>query len=201
MKKKYWLIVLPLFLLFTICYVKFTFALFESNRINTTSLDLAKWQIKVNDATVDGSTSTFTIDNITWTTSPKVKEGKIAPGQSGSFEVTIDPNLTETSIRYDMTFDFSKINDSNIYVTSITEVNGKPIVRSGEYTYSNIITLSEIQNGETNTIKVNLEWINDENNNDKDTYIYENFAGDLRIPVTVTITQHFDGEVITEYTP
>ncbi len=198
--KKRLMVLIPLFFLLVLVLIRTTFALFETNRINTSMLDIAKWQVKINSDTIDGSSDTFTVNNFVWNTSSKVKSGKAAPGLSGYFEIEIDPNDTETAVRYDLTFDFSNLNSNQFEITNISEVDGKTIYRTDEYTYSNVFTLSDIANGETNTIRVNIAWSNNEDNNQLDSDLVKN-KEELTIPVTVDITQYFDGDTIEEYTP
>ena len=198
--KKYLLVLLPLFFLVAIFIVP-TFSLFESSKVGTGSIGIAKWQIEVNGEDVSGSSSNFVVDEIHWNAATNVKSGKIAPGVTGYFDIIIDPNDTETSIRYDVTFDFSELDPDQFDISQIVEVDNKGIVRTGEYTYSNIIPLSDIEDGETNTIRVYVEWVDDENNNDKDSELgnyYNNTS--ITIPVEVDITQSFDGESLVVYT-
>ena len=200
MKKKYWpIVLLPIFLIFTTFYIKFTYGLFESNKTYTTSTPVARWSVKVNDDTLSGNTSTFTIDRVNWSTSTNVKEGKAAPGSSGYFDIEIDPSGADTSVRYDITFDFSVFEDTSFTLDRVIEIDDKPIVRSGEYTYSGIINLEDIEDGDTDTIRVYVLWPNVEENNASDTEISKSQNGIFRIPTEVSITQHFDGETITPY--
>ncbi len=196
--KKYTMVLAPFF--FLVMIFVGSYALFESQRVNTSSLAIAKWQVKVNDNLLSGSTSTFTINNFTWSTSQYVKEGKAAPGLNGYFDIEIDPNDADTSIRYDVTFDFSVLDSSQFEITEIKEVDDKNIVRTGEYTYSNIILLDDIKNGETNTIRVYIEWLNDENNNEKDSELGTVLNSQVMIPVAVDVTQYVEGDTLTAYT-
>lgn len=198
--KKIMLVFIPLFFILIAIIVGCTYALFESTRVNTSMIDIAKWQVKINGDNIDGSSDTFTVNSFVWSTSTKVKSGKAAPGLSGYFEIVLDPNNTDTSIRYDLTFDFSNLDEDQFRVDRIIEINDKTIYRTGESTYSNIITLDEIRNNETNTIRVYLEWIEDEANNEKDSALVLE-EQDLTIPVRVDITQYIDGDEIVEYTP
>lgn len=198
--KKYMMVLAPFFFLVAIFFFSEAYALFESNKVNTSSTSIAKWQVKVNSDQISGSTLEFNIDNINWTEQENVKSGKVAPGMSGYFDVEIDPNHTETSIRYDVTFDFSNLDEEQFEIDRIIEINDKEIVRTGENTYSNIITLDEIDNNETNTIRVYLTWINDENNNEKDSNLGSIPNNTLLIPVRVDITQYTTGETLIEYT-
>lgn len=197
--KKFTMVLTPFFFLVMILIVVGSYSLFESQRVNTTNLEIAKWEIKVNESLLSGNSSTFTVNNFTWSTSPYVMEGKAAPGLDGYFDIIIDPNDTDTSIRYDVTFDFSNLDNNQFSITEIKEIDDKSIVRTGEYTYSNIITLDEIENSETNTIRVYIEWINDEANNIKDSELGTVLNSQLMIPVSVDVTQYIDGDTLTPY--
>lgn len=197
--KKYTMVLAPFFFLVMILIAVGTYALFESQRQNTSELEIAKWEIKVNDDLLSGSASTFTVNSFTWSTSQYVKEGKAAPGIDGYFDIEIDPNDSDTSIRYDVTFDFSNLDSDQFTITEIKEVNDKSIVRTGEYTYSNIIPLEDIEDGETDTIRVYIEWINDENNNEKDSDLGKVLNNQLMIPVSVDVTQYITGDTLTPY--
>ncbi len=198
--KKYSMVLAPFFFLVTILIVIGSYSLFESQRTNTSELEIAKWEIKVNNDLLSGGESTFTINNFVWTTSQYVKPGKAAPGLSGYFDIVIDPNDTDTSIRYDITFDFSNLDSNQFQITEIKEIDDKSIVRTGEYTYSNIILLEDIDDGETNTIRVYIEWVNDEDNNEKDSELGTVLNNQISIPVSVDVTQYIDGDTLTPYT-
>ncbi len=198
--KKTLMVLVPLFFIVAIFSFHETFSLFESNRVDTSSIPIAKWQVEINDDDINGSSSTFTIDNVVWIESQNVKSGKVAPGMDGYFDVEIDPNDTDTAIRYDITFDFTNLDSDQFEITEIKEIDDKEIVRTGEFTYSNIFTLDDISDNETNTIRVYLSWVNDENNNEKDSNLGKVANNTISIPVKVDITQHFSGEVLTEYT-
>ena len=198
--KKGLMVLAPFFFITAIFFFQKAYSLFESNRVNTSSISIAKWQVKINDDNISGSSSTFTIDNINWIESENVKSGKVAPEMDGYFDIEIDPNKTETSVRYDVTFDFSNLDSSQFLITEIKEIDEKEIVRTGEFTYSNIFTLDDINNNETNTLRVYLSWVNDELNNEKDSNLGKVANNTIKIPVVVEISQHLDGETLTEYT-
>lgn len=195
--KKHIMVLAPFFFLIGIYLLIGSYGLFESERTNTSQIDIAKWQVKVNNDSIDGSTSTFTVDNINWDSSPNVKEGKIAPGGSGYFDIVIDPNDTDVSIIYNITFDFSNLDEDQFQIDEIIELDNKPIVHTDTYTYSNIMTLDDINNNETNTIRVYLSWVNDENNNEKDSDLGKVYNNSIEIPITVEILQYMDGDTLT----
>ncbi len=197
--KKYLMVLAPFFFLVSLFFFMGAYSLFESNRENTTDLNIANWKVKVNEDVISGSSTTFTVDNVVWSSSTNVLAGKAAPGLSGYFDIEIDPNHSDTSIRYDVTFDFSNLDSEQFVIDRIVEIDNKPIVRTDENTYSNIITLAEINSNQTNTIRVYLDWINNENNNEKDSNLGKVHNNVINIPVDVTITQHFSGETLPQY--
>lgn len=197
--KKYLMVLAPFFFLISLFFFMEAYSLFESTRVNTSNIDIAKWQVKVNDDMIAGSSSEFTVDEIVWDGSAYVKEGKVAPGMTGYFDIIIDPNNTDTSIRYDVIFDFSHLDPTQFTIDNIVEINNKGIVRTNSTTYSNIITLAEINNNETNTIRVYLTWVDDAINDEKDYNLGKVHDNVVTIPVTVRITQHFSGETLTPY--
>ena len=201
MKKNSMVLAAPFFLLVILLLITaVSYALFESQKTYTNNLEIAKWDIKVNDDLLSGSTATFTVDSFTWSTSQYVMEGKAAPGLNGYFDIEIDPNDADTSIRYDVTFDFSNLDSDQFSITQIKEVDDKTIVRTGQYTYSNVISLDDIEDGETNTIRVYVEWISDEDNNIKDSELGTVLNTQIMIPVSVDITQYISGDTLTPYT-
>lgn len=197
--KKSTMVLAPFFFLVMILIGVESYSLFESQRKNTTDLEIAKWNIKVNDDLLSGNTSTFTVNNFTWSSSEYIMEGKAAPGLDGYFDIEIDPNNSDTSIRYDVTFDFSNLDSDQFSITEIKEIDDKSIVRTGEYTYSNIILLDDIKNGETNTIRVYIEWLNNEENNVKDSELGTVLNNKLMIPVSVDVIQYLDGDTLTPF--
>ena len=73
------------------------------------SRNTAKVQIKVNNLAVsdlEELKNNFALANINWNNNSHVKSGKAAPGSVGDFHIIIDPNDTDVSFRYDITFDF-----------------------------------------------------------------------------------------------
>ena len=107
----------------------------------------------------------------------------------------------------------------NAKVTSIKQINFDRIVKfeleninefGDKFNYaliieimnkhSNIILLEDIDDGETNTIRVYIEWVNDEDNNEKDSELGTVLNNQISIPVSVDVTQYIDGDTLTPYT-
>lgn len=196
MKSKILYITCAIMIFVTIYEITNTYGLFESNINMDVDSKLATWNILINDTNI-GKSETFTIDNFISEEDSTVASGKIAPGNSGYFNINIDPSTTQVSIRYDLTFDFSKL-DNLFTITKVEEKNGYNLIKTGPNTYSNVITLNEIKENKTNNIRVHIKWDNNEENNDKDTEIGMTENNTLNIPVSITVLQ-YSGEKIEPY--
>lgn len=196
MKSKILYITCAIMIFVTIYEITNTYGLFESNINMNADSKLATWNILINDTNI-GKSETFTIDNFISEEDRTVASGKIAPGTSGYFNINIDPSTTQVSIRYDLTFDFSKL-DNLFTITKVEEKNGYNLIKTGPNTYSNVITLNEIKENKTNNIRVHIKWNNNEENNDKDTEIGLTENNTLNIPVSITVLQ-YSGEKIEPY--
>lgn len=190
MKNKIIYVLCAIMIFASIYEITDTYGLFESNKTKLVDNPIASWNILINNSNLNQN-KTFTINNFQIDENTTVKNGRIAPGTTGYFDIEIDPSDTGVSIRYDITFDCSKL-PSNLTVESIEETNGYTIVRTDAYTYSNIITLTNIKNGVKNNIRVHIKWQNVEEQNQNDTEIGLNKEYILNIPITITATQYFN---------
>lgn len=195
MKKIYFCLALVL-LIITVFIILKTYGLFETKTELNVQSEVGKWVILVNNTDITQQENTkFSVDKIIWDQNDEIKEGKIAPGASGYFDIVIDPTDTDVSVRYDIGFDFSEFENTNITITSIQEINDKKIVKTGDNKYTGIITLDEISAGTTNTIRVNIAWENNEENNEHDSNLSSVPNTILNIPVTINVSQYL-GETI-----
>lgn len=195
MKKIYFCLALVL-LIITVFIILKTYGLFETKTELNVQSEVGKWVILVNNTDITQQENTkFSVDKIIWDQNDEVKEEKIAPGASGYFDIVIDPTDTDVSVRYDIGFDFSEFENTNITITSIQEINDKKIVKTGDNKYTGIITLDEISAGTTNTIRVNIAWENNEENNEHDSNLSSVPNTILNIPVTINVSQYL-GETI-----
>lgn len=195
MKNRKILIVLSIILfIITVYIIRDTYGLFESKNIIVSEANIAKWDILINGTDIK-SEEKFTVNTITLETENS-KEGKMAPGTEGYFDIVISPN-TDTSIIYNITFDFSKVIGS-FKVNKIEEITSGNLIRTGENTYSKVITLEEIKNKITNNIRVHIKWDNIEENNEEDSKIGLTKNNSISIPVSITVSQYLN-EPLEEY--
>ena len=197
MKNKRILIILSIILVFiTIYIIRDTYGLFESKNTMIMDSGVAKWNVLINGTDIK-SGDNFIVDTVNIDSSDNVLGGKIAPGTKGYFDIVINPTDTETSILYSITFDFSQVVGS-ITIDKIEELTSGNLIRTGENTYSKIITLEEIENKIINTIRVYIKWNNIEENNEEDSKIGTIKDNFISIPVSVSVIQYL-GEPVEEY--
>ena len=197
MKNKNILVVVSLILVFiTIYIIRDTYGLFESKNVMVADTNIAKWNVLINGTDIK-SGENFTVDTITVAGAENVKEGKMAPGTEGYFDININPTDTDTSIIYNVTFDFTKVNGS-FSINKIEETTSGNLIKTRENTYSKVITLEEIKNGITNNIRVHVKWDNLEENNEEDSKIGLTKNNSVSIPVSVTVSQYLK-EALVEY--
>ena len=193
MKNKIIYIVCAIMIFISIYEIKNTYGLFESKKEIDIDKSVAKWNIYINDNNLN-TTETFTIDNFTFQETDTVAKDKIAPGILGWFDILIDARDTKVSIIYEITFDFTSL-PSNITVEKIEEINGREIIKTGPNTYSNYITLEDINNNLKDTIRVYIKWNNDEENNENDTNIGIIKNNSIKIPVSITVSQYLNDTI------
>lgn len=174
------------------------YALFHSEMEANVVLENGKWNITVNGATITtGNEIDFVIDQISTTENNFVEPGKLAPGLSGNFEIAINPENTNVSIRYDIILNEEELGNSNLKIKSIEEVeNNYKLINTSENTYTGVITLEDINNGIIHKIKMEVEWVDDGLNNENDTELGTDESHQLQIPIRVHAIQYL-GEEIT----
>ncbi len=188
---------LIIMLIVTILVINRTYALFESMKEFNINMDIAKWNIAVNNLTVGGNQEDkFLIKNLLLDANSNVVAGKVAPGSKGTFDVEIDFKDTDVSVKCELEIDqermkeaglkFNSFQFSDTSITTTTTTNGQMF----------IVPLSKIQEaGNSETFKLNVriafEWINDETRNIEDTMIgTSSVRTKLDIPVKLKFSQY-----------
>ena len=191
--KRVLLLISLLMLFFTIYLTIDTYALFESNKNYDVSSDIAKFVIKVNGS--EAKTEEFVVDSIAYYENGYVIENKIAPLVDGYFDIVIDAEEVEVSLRYDIEFDFSSLSIPGLVISSITELGGNTLVLTDKDTYSGVITLADMDSSTVNTVRVSISWQNDEANNEVDSSWGMVADKVISIPVNVKLTQYLGEEL------
>ena len=191
-------IIILLILIYEIVHI---YAVFHSEIGLDVRFTNGTWNIVVNGTQISNGVETeFVIDKISTTQNEHVKNDKLAPGLSGSFSITIDPDNTDVSIIYNIALNTEKLTNNKLSIETIKETQvGNTLIQTGENTYTGIIPLEDIKNGVTNTIEITVQWVDDESNNENDTELGTVYDSKLEIPVTVHVSQ-YTGEIVTPWT-
>ena len=207
--RKVWILSALIMILITLYQVNTTYAKYYTEIETTLEETIGAWVVKVNDTNIatENDVESFTINAINYNSNNYVQEGKIAPGLQGYFDVTIDATEASVAVIYDVTIDFSKLNLSDsIKFTRLARVvdgveSDEGITKTGESTYTGVVSLDDIEAGKTNTLRVYLGWEDDGTgtNDDEDSILGTNKDAQVEIPVTVKASQ-YSGEEIIEYT-
>lgn len=197
MKKKLWIVVIILIFV-SIYLISSSYALFESDSNGLINSDIGEWTIKLNDYLIsDTSEVSFDVDNFQYAESTHTADDYIAPGRNGYFDVVLDPKGTQVAVKYDISLDMENTYADNISL-NVNVSDGQDVVQTAENTYSGVFSLEDIENEETITLRIGIEWLNHVNYDASDTQLGLT-GGNISIPVTVNVTQ-YNGEEIIPYT-
>lgn len=215
MNKKIKFILLVLILILLLLIITSTYSKYTAEADAVINRDIAAWVIKVNDTditvkpkssgttgdTSDVSSVTFKItgDDLKWDENPHTLNGKVSPGMKGYFYLRIDPETTQTALKYTINIDIENISDEHINFRTnlISEENGKElkIKQDGKNSIlQRIKPLDEIKSDDIktkiDTIKVEIEWVDDPIINNFDTKLGEILNKTFQIPITVNVIQY-----------
>lgn len=198
--KKVWILSALIMLLITFYQINSTYAKYITKVEGTVEETIGTWIVKVNDTNIatGADVEEFTINALTYNSNDYVQQGKIAPGLLGYFDVTIDATEASVAVRYDVTIDFTKLNLSDsIKFSKLTHVvdgteSEDGITKTGESTYTGVVSLADINAGKTNTIRVYLQWEDDGTgtNDEEDSILGTNKDAQVSIPVEVKVSQY-----------
>ena len=147
-KKKNILIAIELMLIAIIIFSMYAYSRYSSKVNGTGTATIAKWSFKVN-----GQTETLATINLadTMKTNNTVKQGTVAPGTEGSFNLEIDGSGSEVAIEYTINLKVTdKPQNLNFYADS--GYSQKIEASEGAMTITGGIPLAEVETPVTKTI-------------------------------------------------
>jgi hypothetical protein len=198
MKRRFWLFFLVSLTILVISLTS-TYALLETNGHAEVTEDVGKWIIKLNGTDISqGIASDFTINDFVYTSNANVADNVIAPGRNGYFDITVDPTGTNVAVRYDITISLTAGTYPDNIAFNIEDLTNGNAVKTSADTYSGVISLDDIKNSKTITIRVNIVWTDNENYDTTDSTLGTNKDSKISVPVTVNVKQYL-GETITPY--
>ena len=196
------LILIFLFMFFLLIYGGARiYALFHSELNSKIQQKNGNWNIIINNTDVtQGKDIKFNIDSISVEENEHVKTGTLAPGLTGHFNIIIDPQNTDVSVKYEISLDENELKNSNLIIKSIKEKSEEnKLIKVGPNDYVGVILLEKIKNGQKDEITVEIEWLDNEENKETDIEIGQKSDSHYKIPLTVHVCQYL-GENIEAYT-
>ncbi len=204
MKRTYTLLGI-IMLIFTFYQIATSYAKYIAEATAVVEKQAGAWAIKINNTDISNSNSetTFNVDNLIFPESAFVAENKLAPGANGYFEIVIDSTGSSVAVRYDVTLVVDNLNiiDSIRFTKACIVVDGEEveegIIKTGDNTYSGVISLEDVTNEVQTTLRFYIGWEELENGQgdiaDTELGLIKDIS--TNIPVDVVVTQYL-GEPI-----
>ena len=149
---------------------QYTYAKYRRGISGDVTMNVAKWQIKVNNEDISNGTVLHNSITPTFPGTQYIESGVLAPGASGYFDIEIDPNDTDVAFDYQMTIVSSNgYNDIKLdgYTINPAVNNTKTSIGNG------VISGSFAIGDPAETIRVYVSWYDESDNvmdNSTDTY-------------------------------
>jgi hypothetical protein len=194
---KFIVIIVIIILCFAYLRLRATYTSYESNVTGKTNATIADWNITINDKSLTtATTKVVTLDDITWTNA-HAKSTKVAPGSTGTLTLVINPHTTGVAIKYDLKVVDKTVDATKALTMTSMSVSGNALTRTAVDTYTGLFSLADISSGTTQTITINLSWLNDDAVND---YYDPNSTTTEDDALLITFTAYqYKGETITPY--
>ena len=158
------------------------------------SQDVGQWVIKVNEMDIyseTGESVEFITNNFNNFSNPNAVPDKISPSSTGYADIVIDPTGTDVAVRYDIEIDLTGVSSLAIEARLEMVSGTNTLVKTGENTYSGIISLADVQAGNKANVRCYITWTNDENKNTEDTVFGTGEQQvDISLSANVTLTQY-----------
>ena len=205
MKRTYTLLGI-IMLIFTFYQIATSYAKYIAEATAVVEKQAGAWAIKVNNTDISNSNSetTFNVDNLIFPESAFVAENKLAPGANGYFEIVIDSTGSSVAVRYDVTLVVDNLNiiDSIRFTKACIVVDGEEveegIIKTGDNTYSGVISLEDVTNEVQTTLRFYIGWEELENGQgdiaDTELGLIKDIS--TNIPVDVVVTQYLGEPIV-----
>lgn len=191
-KKILWVTAVFFAFIALILIINESYALLQTISSGSAEVKTGSWTIKLNEKNIsNGITETFTLNNMIYDESNEnIENGYIAPGKSGYFDIVLDPSGTDVAISYETNVRLDECaypNNIKLSVENTSTDGGVEVIGN---TFKGLISLNDIKNNKTITLKLTLIWENNEEFNESDTKLGTIEANKLKIPITITLNQY-----------
>lgn len=170
--KKWHLVLAICALVLCITQIQQTYAKYLDTKEGDTDFTIAKWKILVNQQDITEASTMSSLINPVYIENKHMKEGVIAPGREGYFDLIIDSSNTEVSFRYDISVTSSENSSVNDLVITGYALNNSEIIPVSDQlnNLSNIIYYTDTN--KENKIRIYFQWrdgAGENMNNEADT--------------------------------
>ena len=166
------------------------YAAYKTKRENNYNTEILPWTIIINDTNISENKQFFLKD--IYTLNKNTDAGKIAPGTIIQIPIRIDAsNVKKMNVKYEIEVNINNNDIGEVIIQKVEETNGTELVQLKDNLYTGIITDEEINNGIIHDIRIDIEWLNDEKNNEKDTIkAMEEKVNNIKIDIKVKAMQY-----------
>ena len=191
--KKWHLVLAICALILCITQIQQTYAKYLDTKEGDTDFTIAKWKILVNQQDITEASTMSSLINPVYIENEHMKEGVIAPGREGYFDLVIDSSNTEVSFRYDISVTSSENSSVNDLVITGYSLNDSEIIPVSDQlnNLSNIIYYTDTN--KENKIRIYFQWrdgTGENMNNEADTNA--SIQGvNAKLKVNITLTHRF----------
>lgn len=189
--KKWHLVLAICALILCITQIQQTYAKYLDTKEGDTDFTIAKWKILVNQQDITEASTMSSLITPVYIENEHIKEGVIAPGREGYFDLVIDSSNTEVSFRYDISVTSSENSSVNDLVITGYSLNDSEIIPVSDQlnNLSNIIYYTDTN--KENKIRIYFQWrdgTGENMNNEADTNA--SIQGvNAKLKVNITFTQ------------
>lgn len=189
--KKWHLILAICALILCITQIQQTYAKYLDTKEGDTDFTIAKWKILVNQQDITKASTMSSLINPVYIENEHMKEGVIAPGREGYFDLVIDSSNTEVSFRYDISVTSSENSSVNDLIITGYSLNDSEIIPVSDQlnNLSNVIYYTDTN--KENKIRIYFKWrdgTGENMNNEADTNA--SIQGvNAKLKVNITFTQ------------
>lgn len=189
--KKWHLILAICALILCITQIQQTYAKYLDTKEGDTDFTIAKWKILVNQQDITEASTMSSLINPVYIENEHMKEGVIAPGREGYFDLVIDSSNTEVSFRYDISVTSSENSSVNDLIITGYSLNDSEIIPVSDQlnNLSNVIYYTDTS--KENKIRIYFKWrdgTGENMNNEADTNA--SIQGvNAKLKVNITFTQ------------
>lgn len=168
-----------------------SYAKYRKQTLSTVDGNFAGWIIKINNETISGKTVMTNKITPVFDKNEYIKEGIIAPGATGYFDLVIDASLVDVNFNFDLDFVNSDLNTIPDLIITDYELNdsGTKVAFNSEKR----LTKDVNKNTSKTKIRIYFHWNDDSNteimNNEEDTAISGNPDKNANIKVRIKFTQ------------